>query len=269
MNRTTSRGARLSAPPRRRGYPGLLAALLLAVAVPLSMIASGPGVLPGDVAVTMMIQDATPQSIDGLIRALNIIGRSAVLGVMAAIIMLGLVIRQAYAAALAVAVTLVGYGLNALLKLLLGSPRPTSDLVQITDPGNGFGFPSGHTMGTTLFCGVLLYLITVSMPRTLTRTVLQVFLVAMPVAMGVARIEVGAHWPSDVLGAYLWGIIATLGIAVLYERLFPRAVAWTASINRPIRRDSAPQLAALERRPGLAVRSDVRELRRQSAGRKD
>lgn len=225
MNHTTSGGARMAAPPGRRGYPGLLAGLLLAAAAPLSIVASGPGVLPGDVALTSMIQDATPQSVDGLIRALNVIGRAAVLGVMAAIIAFGLLIRQSYAAALAVAASLLGYAANAMLKHLFGSPRPTGDLVQITDPSSGFGFPSGHTMGTTLFCGVLLYLITVWTPRFRGRSLLQMSLVVLPLAMGIARVDVGAHWPSDVFGAYLWGAIATLGIVVLHQRLTVATVA--------------------------------------------
>jgi undecaprenyl-diphosphatase len=59
----------------------------------------------------------------------------------------------------------------------------------------------------TAFLGFLCYLAIVRLAPSWARTALIVFLVAMIVIMGIARIDAGEHWPSDVLGGYILGIM--------------------------------------------------------------
>jgi len=95
--------------------------------------------------------------------------------------------------------------LDNLLKVLIRSPRPLADLgVRVEEVRNTYGFPSGHVYGDVLVYGVLAVTAPVWVHPRLVVPVRAVCL-AVIVLSGPARVVVGAHWPSDALGGYLWG----------------------------------------------------------------
>lgn len=98
-------------------------------------------------------------------------------------------------------------GLWYLLEALVGRPRPTPDLVQVSSQIAHGSFPSGHAMNLTAMLGFLAYLIWVHIPPAWWRTLLLAILSLPVLFVGVARVHAGQHWPSDVLGGYLLGII--------------------------------------------------------------
>ena len=86
-------------------------------------------------------------------------------------------------------------------------PRPSPDLVQVSQEIPWGSFPSGHALNLTAIFGFLIYLAYVHLrPGWLRRLTLT--LLALPIlTVGLARIQAGAHWPSDVLGGYLLGLL--------------------------------------------------------------
>ena len=79
-------------------------------------------------------------------------------------------------------------------------------------------FPSGHVVFFVQFFGFLLYLVARQKSPGWQRSA-TMFLVAWPITLvGVSRVYLGAHWPSDVLAGYLVGGIALFLMAVNYER---------------------------------------------------
>ncbi|MEO8540333.1 MAG: phosphatase PAP2 family protein [bacterium] len=99
------------------------------------------------------------------------------------------------------------------LKEMAQANRPSLDFhVRVTADFPGYGFPSGHVFSDVLVFGA----IAVFAPRLIgagAGAAVRVACVAVLVLAGPARMAVGAHWPSDVLGGYLWGI-AALCVAV-------------------------------------------------------
>lgn len=97
-----------------------------------------------------------------------------------------------------------GAAVNRLLKLLIGRPRPAPDLVAVLSDLGSQSFPSGHVTFYVCYFGFLFFVAYALLPRGSTRRRLALALAALPVLLiGVSRVYLGAHWPSDTLGAYL------------------------------------------------------------------
>jgi undecaprenyl-diphosphatase len=191
---------------------------LLAAVLPLSFVAAGTSVLAGDVATTNAVQTHLPGMFEPLITAANLLGEAPFLLAIVFGIAASLFVRGHRRLALIVGMASLAQGVNWLLKLSLESPRPAGDLVRVSEHANGFGFPSGHVMGTTVLALVLFYVASLLMATGPRRRIVQTGLLLTPLVMGVARVEAGAHWPSDVLGAWLWGTLAAIAIVITVER---------------------------------------------------
>jgi undecaprenyl-diphosphatase len=89
------------------------------------------------------------------------------------------------------------------LKIAIGRARPDE---------KSLGYPSGHATAAAAYFGAVLYLSTPLRPTT--RTVVRVVAVLMIVLVGVARVMLRAHWPSDVLGGCALGLTLASAAAV-------------------------------------------------------
>ena len=107
------------------------------------------------------------------------------------------------------------------LKVIIRSPRPeASSGLRITEFQTSFGFPSGHVFGDVLVVGLLAWVCWHSLPRRAGLAGLAAATVVLALA-GPSRVAVGAHWPSDILGGYLWGAAALAGLLLAAERIPP------------------------------------------------
>jgi undecaprenyl-diphosphatase len=135
----------------------------------------------------------------------------------------------------ALGVTLMG----ALFKLFVQRARPTPDLVNVFSPLNDYSFPSGHVLVFTAFLGFLWFLVYTHAPHSYRRTLALVVFGILILLVGVSRIYLGQHWPSDVIGAYLFGSAWLWLTITLYRRYQARfspqakAEARASALNPP------------------------------------
>ncbi len=184
-------------------------------------------VLGIDVTITKEFQENQSPWLSGLMTAVSYIGYqdwlSIGLAALAAVI-LWLVDLRLEAVTVAVVYAVSG-GLNAAIKLIVGRPRPNASLVEVFRTAGGDSFPSGHVMSYVAFWGLLFtFGVILFDGRRWWRIALLVVSGFFVVMVGPSRIYLGAHWASDVLGAYLIEAVL-LGIALLiYLQLDQRGV---------------------------------------------
>lgn len=107
-------------------------------------------------------------------------------------------------------VSTVGAGLlNLAAKRVFGRARP--DLWLSIDPRSDFSFPSGHAMGTMALFAAVLVLLWPTRWRVpfLAMGAIVVF------AVGLSRVYLGVHFPSDVLGGWLASLAWVVGLALI------------------------------------------------------
>lgn len=121
-----------------------------------------------------------------------------------------------------------------LLEEFVSRPRPTIDLVEVTQIASGFSFPSGHITAGVAVYGMLAIIAALSFePRWAKAATIAVAAAAL-VSSALSRVAYGAHWPSDVLGGLLLALIWLIVLTRLYLALersglvnyVPFASAW-------------------------------------------
>ena len=89
------------------------------------------------------------------------------------------------------------------LKLVFGKTRP--DLWQSPITETSYSYPSGHALGSTILYGFLAYLLATRYPKfsrsIYTLAGLLIF------AIGLSRLYLGVHWPTDIIGGYCIGFL--------------------------------------------------------------
>ena len=96
--------------------------------------------------------------------------------------------------------------LNVAGKLFFGRARP--DLWVSIDPRADFSFPSGHAMGTMAVYGALVFIVWPDRWRTPFA-----FACAMLVfAIGLSRVYLGVHFPSDILAGWIASFVWVFGL---------------------------------------------------------
>lgn len=191
-----------------------LAGLTLALAM--TGLALANLYIPGDIAISSSVQAIDFPGRHLVSEALYRGGLSPVFWLIAAAIAALLFWRGHRLAAGFVVAAAVTRLASVLIKEIVERPRPSSLEVSVSEQAAGFSFPSSHVFATAALLGFMIFLAQELIPNARARISTQATLVSLILLMGVQRVSTGAHWPTDVLAAWVWGGVAVFVLAQLY-----------------------------------------------------
>ena len=199
---------------------GLLAALFIVGAI--FYLASLHDTFPGDLDALRNFQSFRSPWLDGAAVVASALARSLTVYLSIPAVSLFLWLGRRRADAAAVLLVFLPEGINLGLKELVGRPRP--DFSLLASPPEGPAFPSGHALHAFLLFGLLIYLTGELIRPLWLRTTVQGILGLMVLACGASRVYLGVHWPSDVLGGFLFGGICMVALLWVRKKLVNRGL---------------------------------------------
>jgi undecaprenyl-diphosphatase len=131
--------------------------------------------------------------------------------------------------------TLGGTGLAVLLKDVIDRGRPTvvPHLREVTSPS----FPSGHAMLSAIVYLTLGSLLTQVVPGRLSKLYVLLWALVLTFLVGLSRIYLGVHYPTDVLAGWIaglvWALLCWLLVRYLRYRRLLEASRHPPAANAP------------------------------------
>ena len=168
---------------------------------------------------------------EGLARAATFLGNGATITVLTIVVGVCCLFVGRWKLALWLGLTVTGGALlGTAVKVSMERIRPES--AGILTSAEGFAFPSGHARGaTTVYVAVTLVVgWQLLHPHRRSRVASFALVTALVGAVGISRVLLGAHWPSDVLGGWLLGSAWVTAATVVLLRM-------TQAETRRTRRD--------------------------------
>lgn len=107
--------------------------------------------------------------------------------------------------------------INQVIKHIVRRPRP--NVLRLVEE-DGYSFPSGHSMVSMAFYGIIIYLVYKNVTNKYLKWTLITLLSLLILSIGFSRIYVGVHYFTDVVGGFLLG----LAYLIIYINIYNKKV---------------------------------------------
>src|SRR5215218_8182842 len=233
-----------AAPQRRRETRRLLRAeyayaLGLAAFAVLAVLAKANAYFAWDVRVANAVQSIPLPGMETLMRAVSVPGNGVTSWAVVGVAMLAFFAARRRSEAFGVLLSAAGGStLNRVVKYVVARPRPTLEHVRVSGEWANESFPSGHVTFYVCFFGFLFFVAFALLPKGSKQRRAACALAALPVLLvGLSRVYLGAHWPSDTLGAYLFSGLWLAFSLDMYRRWKRRATFHPEEAIRAVNRE--------------------------------
>ncbi len=95
-------------------------------------------------------------------------------------------------------------------KLLFARPRPSSLISYPTV--ESFSFPSGHAVSSLCLYGTLAWIVASSLENSAAKVGIGIFAAVLIFLIGMSRVYIGVHYPTDVIAGFLAAAIWTAAV---------------------------------------------------------
>lgn len=180
----------------------LIISLIVFLSIGIMVRNSSEGIL-FDVGVLDYLHNNTNPTLFSIMKFISFIGSwYFLLPVLAIIIINGLRKNKYYISKLLLASSLGSWILNYVLKYIFHRTRPL-DYALVKQ--GGLSYPSGHSMVTITMYLTIAYLLSRKFEDK--KELIYLLAITYILLMGISRMYLGVHWPTDIIGGYLAGYI--------------------------------------------------------------
>ena len=184
----------------------VLLLILLFVAVFAMLAACRNAYFPGDVTVERFVQSLAPKSMNWALWITKSATFPWSLILLAATFVISWVVAGWRVALLSILSFAGMWIMGTLLSPVIARPRPSPALVHVIGSPSGYSFPSIFALIYGSTAGFLAILAALKKTGAL-RTTLLVLCCTLLIIGGIARIALGAHWPSDIIISYFLALL--------------------------------------------------------------
>jgi membrane-associated phospholipid phosphatase len=192
-----------------------------------------------DVGLAALLRAFRTPAVTRLMWGATVFGDPVVVWVVSVVFVLLLLLWGRRGEAVLVAVTMtVGSLAGAFAKVVVQRQRPPAAFALIHQPVSR-SFPSGHALASILFFTLLAFVLWRTVGTTPRRRFAIVAVCALgALLVGLSRVYLGVHWPTDVVGGWYLGaawLSATIGGFLMWEHYAPGAKQWAPLSTRRVR----------------------------------
>lgn len=172
-----------------------------------------------DDAIIKWVQGAITPQLTGIMKIFTFLGSTAaLLSLLIISVFLMLWQKKRWETLFLVIALSGGVLFNQLLKWMFHRQRPALHrLIEET----GYSFPSGHSMVSFIFYGMLGMLFFMFLRNRTPKIVIAITTIALILMIGISRVYLGVHYPSDVLAGFAaggaWLTICLMGLRLVLE----------------------------------------------------
>lgn len=99
----------------------------------------------------------------------------------------------------------IGVIISNLIKIIVKRDRPSNTMLFTYE--DSYSFPSGHTMMSTIFYGLIIYYVYTNVKNKSLKYFLIGLLSSIIFLVGISRIYLGVHYATDVVGGFIFGLV--------------------------------------------------------------
>lgn len=184
----------------------IILSILTFIFIILSLLVRGSseGIL-FDVSILELLHNNDNPIIFNMMKSISFIGSWRFLVPFATIAILYLLNkRRLYESKLLLTNILGSYILNHILKLIIKRTRPF-EFFRVEQ--GGLSFPSGHSMVAASMYLAIAYLLTKDVKNSTKKRFIYGIFISIILLMGISRMYLGVHWPTDIIGGFIMGYI--------------------------------------------------------------
>ncbi|MCU0542308.1 MAG: phosphatase PAP2 family protein [Oscillatoriaceae cyanobacterium Prado104] len=157
-----------------------------------------------DSSILLALRNIHTPLLDRIMFGFTCLGEPNLLLAMCVTLGILLLVRKHRSEALTIAIAGGGaVGLNLLLKQLFARDRP--QLWERVVDVRFYSFPSGHAMISMVIYGLLGYFLVARFPKQ--KWLICCLTVLLITAIGLSRLYLGVHWPTDIIAGYTAGLV--------------------------------------------------------------
>ncbi len=184
-----------------------------------TMVAGSTGTV--DRTILQWMSERRTPSLNGLMVGVTTFGSRTFLATLIVLALVTLIVRRDRLEAIHLIVAALGTGaLVWVTKGVVERTRPTE--VQHVVHVSGFSYPSGHTLATATLYLTMALIASSHLRARAAKAALVAGVALLVVLVGVSRVYLGVHYPSDVLGGMSlgasWALVLAAAVAVLAAR---------------------------------------------------